>query len=630
MSDMLSIGSSALLAYRNALNVVSQNIANANTPGYTRQAVDLQNVAGAPSPAGTIGNGVQVQTVQRLSDGFMQQQLVADDSNYNRINTFPTYASQADSALSSTSSGLSTPLQGFFSALNSLSSSSSSTATRQALLSSAQTLSSTFNSLQQQLTGLDAQVSGGVSTTVGQINGYATQLAQLNLSISQATAQGSGQPPNDLLDQRDQLLRNMASDIGVSTTTNTDGSVNVFVANGQALVLDGNANSLSVQPDSFGQNQDIVLNSGSSKSVITSQVSGGTLGGMLDTRREVIDPAMNQLGQLAVTLASAVNTQNAKGMDQYGQLGGNFFAPPAVSVAAAGSNTGGASIGASVADVSQLTASDYLLKYNGSSWSLTDQASGASVALSGSGTAASPLSGAGLQIVVGGTPAAGDEFLVQPTHSAAASLQVAITDPARIAAASPVQTAAGSANTGSASIGSALIVDAANPSLLSTSTIQFTSATSYTINGAGSYSYGSGGNISVNGAQVQITGTPAAGDSFTLSANSASSSDNSNAQLMSNIASQTLLNGGLDTISSANAALVSSVGAQSQQAQSQLSAETSIRAQDQTQRDSVSGVNLDEEAASMMQFQQAYQAAAQIIATSNTLFASLITALQTA
>ncbi len=627
MSDMLSIGSSALLAYRTALDVVSQNIANANTPGYSRQRVDLQGVPGVTLPSGTVGNGVQVQTVQRLNDAFMQQQLVADDSSYNRINTFQTYSSQADSLMSGSSSGLAQPLQQFFTALNSLSSSPTSSATRQALLSSGQSLSATFNSLQQQLSGIDSQVSGSITTTVSQINSYASQLAQLNGSISRATAQGNGQPPNDLLDQRDQLLRNMASDVGINTTINGDGTVNVFVANGQALVLGGNTNTLSVQADAFGQGQDIVVNSGSTKSIVTGQLSGGSLGGMLDTRREVIAPAMEQLGKLAVTLAGAVNAQNAKGMDQYGQLGGNFFTPPAVGVTAASGNSGSASITASISNTSQLTGSDYLLKYNGSSWSLVDQGSGASVALSGAGTAASPLTAAGVSLVVSGTPAAGDQFLVQPTHFAAASLQVAITDPARVAAATPVQTAAGSANTGSAKIGSALVTDASNPNLLSTSTIQFTSANTYSINGTGSYSYVSGGSIAINGVQVQISGTPASGDSFTLSANSASSSDNSNAQAMANIANQTLLNGGVDTLSSANAALVSQVGAQAQQAKTQLSAETAIRTQDQTQRDSLSGVNLDEEAASMMQFQQAYQAAAQVISTSNTLFQSLLSAL---
>ncbi|WP_029921512.1 flagellar hook-associated protein FlgK [Nevskia soli] len=628
MSDMLSIGSSALLAYRTALNVVSQNIANANTPGYSRQRVDLQGVPGVTLPNGTVGNGVQVQSVQRLSSGFLQQQLVTDDSGYNRISTYQTFAAQADSLLSDSNAGLAQPLQQFFSALNGLASTPSSTATRQALLSGAQSLSATFNGLQQQLGSLDNQISSGVTTTVSQINGYAAQLAQLNVGISQATAQGNGQPPNELLDQRDQLLRNIGSAVGISTTTAADGSVNVFLANGQALVLGGSANKLSVQSDSFGENQDIVLDSGGSKSVITSQLSGGSLGGLLDARREVVDPAINQLGQLATTLASAVNAQHAKGMDQYGQLGGAFFTPPTVAVSASSANTGGGSVAASVADTSQLTASDYLASYNGSSWTLTDRSTGASVALSGAGTAASPLTGAGLSLVISGTPAAGDQFLVQPTHFAAANLQVAITDPSRIAAASPVQTSAGSANSGSATIGAAQVTDAGNGNLLNTSTILFTSAATYTINGGAPNTYTSGGSIGVNGVQVQISGTPAAGDSFTLSANKAGSGDSSNAQLLAGISSKTLLDGGLNTLSSSNAALVSKVGAQAQQAQAQLGAETSIRNNDQAQRDSASGVNLDEEAANMMQFQQAYQAAAQVIAASNTLFNSLLSALR--
>lgn len=626
MSDMLSIGSSALLAYRTALNVVSQNISNANTAGYSRQRVDLASVPGVTLPSGSVGDGVRVQTVQRLDSGFLQQQLVADDSGYNRISAYQGIAAQADSLLSGSSAGLAQPLQQFFSALNSLSSGSASTATRQALLGSAQTLSATFNSLQQQLGSLDSQISTGISGGVTQINGYATQLAQLNTAISQATAQGNGQPPNDLLDQRDQLLRNLGSSVGISTTSGSDGSVNVFLANGQALVLGGSANSLAVQPDAYGQNQDIVLVSGGNRSIITGQVSGGTLGGLLDARREVVDPAINQLGQLAVTLASAVNAQHAKGMDQYGQLGGAFFTPPTAAVSAAAGNSGGASLAAGIADAGQLGASDYIASYDGSSWSLIDRSTGASVPLGGSGTAASPLTGAGLSLVVSGTPAAGDRFLVQPTHFAAANLQVAITDPARIAAAAPVQVSAGAGNSGGAAVGAITVTDAGNASLLGTSSIVFTSATTYTVNGGAPQAYTSGGAISVNGVRVQLSGTPAAGDSFTVSANTGSSSDSSNAALLAGISGQTLL-GGLDTLGTANAALVSKVGAQAQQAQSQLGAQTAIRNQDQSQRDSISGVNLDEEASSLMQFQQAYQAAAQVISTSNTLFQSLLSAL---
>ncbi len=626
MSDMLNIGSSALLAYRTALNVVSQNIANANTTGYSRQRVDLQSVPGATSPNASVGNGVTVQTVQRLGDGFLQQQLVADDSSYNRINTFQTYAAQADSLLSAAHAGLSAPLQQFATALNGLASDPSSSAARQTLLSSAQSLSGTFNSLQQQLSGLEDQSNSDLSTAVGQINTYASQLATLNGLISQATAQGNGQQPNDLLDQRDQLLRNLGSAVGISTTSNADGSVNVFVGNGQALVLGNTANSMSLQPDVYGQSQDLVLNSGSTKTVVTNAVSGGNVGGLLDVRREVLDPAMNQLGQLATAMASAVNAQHAQGMDQYGQLGGALFTQPLPQVSAASSNSGSASVAASVSDASALGTSDYVLKFDGSQWSLSDRSSGATVPMTGAGTSASPFKAAGVSLVVSGSAAAGDRYLVQPTHSAAAQIGTAITDVRRIAAASPVQTKAVAGNSGSGTIGSASVLDASNSALLSTATIQFTSASTYSVNGAGSYAYVSGGDIDVNGLRVQISGVPANGDSFTLSANSGSSGDNSNAKALAALGNAKLLNGGTDTFSTANASLVSQTGAAAASAQSQLTAQGAIRDQAQTSRDSMAGVNLDEEAADMMRFQQAYQAAAQVIATSNTLFQSLLSA----
>jgi flagellar hook-associated protein 1 FlgK len=625
---MLSIGSSALLAYRAALNTVSQNIANANTPGYSREVTDLRNVPGINSGAGTLGMGVTVQSVQRLSSGFLQQQLVGDNSSYNRVNTFQTFAAQANTLLSGANAGLAQPLQNFFTALNTLAGQPTSSAARTAALGAAQSLTGAFNTTQQQLVALDSQIGSGISSTVTQINGYATQLAQLNSAIAQATAQGNGQPPNQLLDQRDALLQNIGSDVGISTQANADGTVNVFLASGQPLVLGASANSLSVQPDTFGQGQDIALNSAGSKTVVTPQLSGGTLGGMLDARRELVVPAMNAVGRIAAALASAVNAQNAAGVNQYGQLGGALFSAPAVAVTGAAANGGSAGVTAAVAAVGQLAPTAYVLKYDGTAWSMTRQDTGAAVALTGAGTAASPLSGGGLQLVVAGSAAAGDQFLVQPTQFAAGTLAVATVDPAAIATAAAVQTSTGGANTGSATISGATVVNASNPNLLSTSTIQFTSATTYSINGTGSYAYTSGDNITVNGAQVQISGVPAAGDSFTLSANSGASGDNGNAQALANIAGQALLDGGTNTLASANTALVTQVGAQAQNAQNQVSAQSTILSQTQAQNASISGVNLDEEAAAMMQFQQAYQAAAQVISTSNTLFQSLLSSLQ--
>jgi flagellar hook-associated protein 1 FlgK len=626
MSDMLSIGSSALQAYRTALNVVSNNIANANTQGYSRESVDLQAQTGVTTSIGTVGTGVAVQSVQRTTSSYLQAQLVGDSSSFNRISTLQGYASQLDSLLSTSSTGLSGPMQTFFTDLNSLAANPTSTAARQTVLTDAQGLSSTFNGLQQQMDTMSSQLGKGLSATATQVNGYASQLAQLNLQISQAS--GQGQAPNALLDQRDQLLQNISADVGISTVTNTDGSVNVFLASGQPLVLGTNANTLSVQPGAYGQGQDVVLTSGKTQTVVTSQLSGGSMGGILDFQRQILDPASDQLGQLALGLSTAVNTQQALGMNQNGQLGGALFSTPAVPVTAASTNGGSASVSATVSAIGQLNADDQVLSYNGQSWTMTDAKTGAQTALTGTGTAADPLTGGGLSLTLSGTAASGDKYLVQPTRDAAAGLQVAITDPAAIAAASALQTAASTSNAGSATISSATITDAGNSALLSTATIQFTSASSYSINGAGTYTLTSGSPISVNGWQVQLSGTPAAGDSFTVKANTAGSGDGSNAQALASVINNTLLNGGNDSLTSANAALVSTVGSQAQQAATQLSAQTAIQTQAQTAASSVSGVNLDEEAASMMQFQQAYQAAAQVIATSNTIFQSLLTAIQ--
>jgi flagellar hook-associated protein 1 FlgK len=630
MADMLNIGKSALLSYQVALNTVSNNIANANTQGYNRERTDLQDSPGQVTGYGMAGTGVYVYSVSRITDGFIGKQLVSDASNVGRIDVFQTYASTVDGWLSDANTGLSTPLQGFFTAMNGVASNPTSSAARSTLLQSAQQLSSSLKGMQQQLDGLDHQVLSNMGNTVSEINSYTKQLAQLNQQILQLSGMtANGQPPNDLLDQRDQLLQNLAGDIGITTTTESNGSIDVFAASGQALVLGSSSMQLSMQSDQYGNGGEIMLGaSGGTNIDITRQVSGGKLGGMMDFRREVLNPAIDQVGRIAVGVAQAINTQQQQGMDLYGQLGGALFSTPAPLVQASSANTGTASLSATIADPNQLGTGDYVLKYSGASWTMTDQVSGAQVTLTGTGTAADPLVGNGMQLVIGsGAAAAGDTFLVQPTRYAAGQVNVLISDPARIAAASPVQSSAATANTGDATIGNPQVVDITNPALLTTSQIQFVTATTYTIDGGPVQTYTSGSDIVGAGWKVQISGAPAAGDTFTVKANVAGSSDNSNANLMAAVASQKILGGGVDTLADANGALVSGVGAQAQQAKAQLSAATALQSQDQAAHNSISGVNLDEEAASLTQFQQAYQASAQVIATANSLFQTLLNAL---
>ncbi|HEY0973303.1 MAG TPA: flagellar hook-associated protein FlgK [Solimonas sp.] len=628
MSDLLSIGSSALLAYRRALDTTSHNIANVNTAGYTRQRVELTTRAPTGSGSGYFGTGVDVSTVRRISDGLTNTRLQSDTSAYARLEVYAGFAGRIDTLLSSADTSLAAPLQNFFDAANALAQNPTSTAARQALIGNAQTLAARFNQAQSQLDGMSTEVDARMRTTVDEINQLSRSLAQINERIAQAQGQFSGQPPNDLLDQRDQLLQDLAGRIGITTVSQDDGSLNVFTASGQALVLGSQATALSVRGDAYQSGRlDIVFGA---NTVVTGQLSGGTLGGLLDVRREVLDPARSELGRLAVGIAAAVNDQHAQGLDATGALGGAFFAEPAGTALAATANGGGAQVAVGIGDVALLNGHDYELRYQSGGWQLTDRSTGASVAMSGSGTAADPLRGAGIELTISGTAAEGDRWWLQPTANAAGAMRVAIQDPARIAAAAPLRASTGLGNSGSATAATPAVVDASNPALLDPVTIQFTSATTYQVNGSGSYSYSysysPGTPITVNGWQLALNGTPAAGDSFGVQRGATDSGDNGNARALAGLATRGVLDGGRSSLGSTQTALASSAGLNAQQATLQRDAQAAMQTQSRNARDSVSGVNLDEEAADLVRFQQAYQAAARVIQVADTLFQTLLQA----
>jgi flagellar hook-associated protein 1 FlgK len=311
-------------------------------------------------------------------------------------------------------------------------------------------------------------------------------------------------------------------------------------------------------------------------------------------------------------------------LDLNGQLGANLFSVGAPQATASSNNTDATTASVSITDTGALTPDNYVLAYNAGAYTLTDTTTGTSVVPAGAGTVASPLTAAGLSIVLSGTPASGDQFLIQPTAQAASTIQVALTNPSQIAAAGAVATSASDSNTGSASIAAGTVVDAANPALLNTTTIVFTSPTTYSVNGAGSFAYTSGGNITLNGWQTKITGTPATGDTFTIQSNAGGTGDNTNATAGANLQTQGVLDGGTVSISGAVSALVTGIGTQAQQIKTAQTAQSAVNTQAQTAVQSTSGVNLDEEAANLLQWQQSYQAAAQVLTVANSLFTTLI------
>jgi flagellar hook-associated protein 1 FlgK len=628
MGDFLSTSISGLLAFKRALDVTSHNISNVGTDGYSRQRAEFATRPASQYGNGFVGNGVSVETTTRSYDDLLAQNVREASSSFSNLDTYASYLEKLSNVFGNTTTGITASIQKFASALQDVSNNPSSISSRQVLLSQAQSLSERLKGYDSQLAGFDSQIEASLQSEVTQISSISQNLAKLNQQIAGAYAQ-SGQPPNDLLDQRDRLVDQLSEHIDVNTVKQSDGSLNVFIGNGQALVVGNNAATLTTSADPYDPSRhNISMNTPGGVPVdITSNIKGGSLGGALDFRNQVLDPARNALGHISIGIADAINDQHHAGIDLNGALGQDFFNVGGVQTLGKASNTGSATLAVTRTDASALTESDYYLTKTASGWTMRREDTGATVTLTGTGTVADPLVADGISIVVSGTASTNDSYLIRPTRAATAGMTVAVTDPAKIAAASPIKTLAASTNTGTGEISSGTVTDASDPLLRSTVTIEFTSATTYTINGAGSYPYTSGGNISVNGVDFQISGSPAVGDTFTIQDNTGGTGDNRNAQALYDSLNSKTLSGGTASVNDTANRLIGNVGVLTQQAQANRDAQKVVQQEAADARDSVSGVNLDEEAANLVKYQQAYAAAAQMIGVASSLFDSLMAAL---
>ncbi|HWF98320.1 MAG TPA: flagellar hook-associated protein FlgK [Steroidobacteraceae bacterium] len=633
MADLLSNAVSGLLAFQQALDVTSNNIANASTPGYSVENANLAEALGQQTGSGYVGSGVDVQSITRTYNEFLAQQVRSSQASYSSSNALATQAAQIDNLLSDSSSGLTATLQSFVNSLQSVASAPSSSAARQALLSQAQALAQQLTSYDSQISQFGSQLESQLSVDVSQINTITANIASLNQQI--ATGSSAGQTPNQLMDQRDQLITQLSQYVSVQTNTETNGEVDVYVGSGQALVTGATASKLTTIAGAYDSSQlDIgLVGGGGSTADITTEIAGGELGGLLSARSQVLDPARNAIGQVSVAVAAIVNQQQQSGMDLTGAQGQPMFSVGGVQVLPDSGNTGSASLTVTRGSLSALTTDDYRLQYSAGAWQLTDVTTGQSVAMTGNGSNATPFQAAGLSIVTGGTPAAGDSFLIQPTAAATAGFGVELTSPSQIAAASLVQGTAASANTGTGAVTSASVTDPAAWAAGGGSlTVSFTGASSYTVtDGNGNTTtgtYTSGSPITFDGAQLTLTGSPASGDTFTVGPNNpANTGDNSNLLAMASALSAAALNGGTSSVTGAANTLVTRVGLITQQAQGNATAQQTAHQDATTALNNVSGVNLDQQAASMLQFQQAYQAMAQMIQASQQMFTSLISAI---
>jgi flagellar hook-associated protein 1 FlgK len=635
MSDLFGISVSALQAFQTALAVTSNNIANANTPGYSDETANLTSAVPTSSLSAPIGGGVEVASVTRAFNQLNENQLNTSQGSLSQLTSLQAYTNQIDNIVGTTAGGLSTALTSYYSAWSTLAGDPSSTASRQALLNQAQAVAASLSSTSGQLQTLNTGINGAITADVSQINSITASISSLNKQIVVSTAAAGGQAPNTLLDQRDQLVTNLSQLVGISTTTDANGALNVFVGTGQSLVLQGTNTQLTTVPNQFNAAQLEISTSANGNNVISGSITSGDLGGLLAARTQAVDPALNQLGQIATALSVSANSQQNAGMDLTGSLGANLFSVATPQAVASSSNADATSAtvsAATSASIGALTANDYILSYSNNAYKLTNTTTGTSVTPINTGTAAAPAFVVdGLTVSLSATPAAGDQFLIQPTANAAGSFSVALTSSSQLAAAGAVAASASDTNLGSGTISSGTVINAANPNLLATTTLTFTSPTAYTVSGvAGSNAYTPGSNIALNGWQVQITGAPATGDVFTVQSNAGGTGDNRNALASANLQTKSVLTNGTISVNGAVSALVTGTGSQAQQVNTAQTAQAAVNTQALATVQSVSGVDLDQEAANLLQWQQAYEASAQALAIGNAVFTSLLAAVAAA
>ncbi|CAG0964274.1 Flagellar hook-associated protein 1 [Burkholderiales bacterium] len=629
MSGLFGIGVSGLNAAQIGLATTSHNITNAATPGFHRQGAVQAAATGLLSGAGFIGQGVDVQTVRRQYDQFLQNQLVEVRSQGAQFDRYLAEISQIDNVLADNSAGVSPAIQGFFSALQDVATSPSSVPSRQALLSGAQALVARFQAVSARFDAVRAGVNTQIEASVTAINTYAAEIAELNDRIVLLGAAGTGQPPNDLMDQRDHLVSELNKQIRTTVVKQDDGSYNLFIGTGQSLVV-GNAVTRLAAIDSSSEPGRTVVGYDIGSSIIElaeNTITGGNLGGLIAFRSNSLDPGQAALGRVAIGLAQAFNDQHRLGQDLTGALGGNFFNVASPVVTSDTDNTGTAVIGAAISSISALTTSAYQLAYDGVNYTLTRTSDGNSQTF-----AALPQTVDGVVFsLASGVPAAGDRFLIRPTIAGARDIGVLINDTARIAAAAPIRATSSLANTGRATVtpGSVNPPPPPNANLTQPVTITFTSATTFNVVGTGTgnpvgVAYTSGGAISYNGWTIQISGTPATGDVFTIGPNTGGTGDNRNALALAGLQSSALLAGGSATLQDAYAQLVSEIGNKTRELQVNASAQDAVINQTEFTEQSLAGVNLDEEAANLIRYQQAYQAAGKVLQIAASLFDSIL------
>lgn len=667
MGGLMSIGVSGLQAAQVNLATVGHNTTNADTKGYTRQrAVQATNIA-VQTGSGYIGQGTHVTTVERMYSSFLTKQVNSAQTATSGLNSYYAELAKIDNMLGDANSGLSSAMQDFFAGVNSVAANPSLPSSRQSMVASAQSLVARYQSINNQFNALYDGVNSQITSTVSSINTYAKQIASLNERIIFAQAAAADQPPNDLLDQRDQLVGELNKLVQVTTTSDANGSYNVFFGTGQQLVVGAQVTTMEAKASS----QDIsrltifLKSSSGSQELPESLVTGGALDGLLSFRRESLDKVSNEIGRNATSLALTINAQHALGQDGRGAIVtdpatagfvSDFFVEPKGRALSNSLNPAGSpTVSLTLDDASyngnfytNLTGSDYNLVYDGANLTLRrlsdDKSwSAASVAALNTALASDPQ---GFTLGSSGAFVAGSSYLIQPTRNAASEIAVnpaIAADSTRIAAALPIRTTTGSTNTGKAVLSAGNVVAGYTaPAVGAPVTFTYGSvANSFTVapavavtvtNGGTSTTYPagtavpytSGATISFSGISFEITGTPSNSDTFSVGRNSSGTSDGRNALAIGKLMTQKTMSGQTATYQSDYAALVGDVGNKTREIKSSGDAQQALLDQASDARASLSGVNLDDEAADLLRYQEAYNACAKIIEISSKLFDTIL------
>ena len=434
MANLINTAMSGLSAAQAALNTTSNNISSYNVTGYTRQTTVLNAANSTLGAGGWIGNGALVSGVQREYDSFITNQLRAANTQSSSLTTRYNQMSKIDNMLSGSTNTLATALQGFFSSVQTLVSNAEDSSSRQSVLGKADGLVNQFKVADQYLRDQDKQVNTSISSSVDQINNYTTQIANLNDQISRLTAVGGGASPNDLLDQRDQLVSELNGIVGVEVSIQDNSTYNITMANGYTLVQGSTARQLAAVASSDDPARTTVAYvdpTAGNIEIPEKLLTTGSLGGVLTFRSQDLDKTRNTLGQLAYAFADAFNAQHKQGYDVEGAQGTDFFTIGTPSTLSNAKNTGTGALTATISDRTKVQATDYKLIKTDTGWNVTRLADNTAFAVAPD--ASGNLSFDGLTVNVSGTANKNDSFTVKPVVNAITNMSVAITDESKIA-----------------------------------------------------------------------------------------------------------------------------------------------------------------------------------------------------